>query len=26
LRKLLGEQNVRVQYSKPVTTSQAADA
>jgi hypothetical protein len=26
LRKLLGEQNVRVQYSKPVATSQAADA
>ncbi|MGH8441940.1 MAG: DNA polymerase III subunit alpha [Nevskiaceae bacterium] len=26
LRKLLGEQNVRVQYQKPVATSQAADA
>ncbi|MGQ0586802.1 MAG: DNA polymerase III subunit alpha [Gammaproteobacteria bacterium] len=26
LRKLLGEQNVRVQYSRPVTTSQTADA
>jgi DNA polymerase III subunit alpha len=26
LRKLLGEQNVRVQYSRPVSTSQTADA
>jgi len=26
LRKLLGEQNVRVQYQKPVATSQTADA